>query len=65
MLDLSMDRVFVRNSEPLVNELAHFVSAVMRGAVPRTDGHSALRSLWLAWHIQGELRRQKIGRIYV
>lgn len=54
-LDLAVDRVFIRHSEPLVREISHFVEAVTKGVRPRTDGPSALRSLRLAWRVQQAL----------
>lgn len=52
VLDVGTERVFVRRSEPLAAELAHFVAAV-RGAVPpRVSGSSALRALELATQIR-------------
>lgn len=52
VLDVGTERVFVRRSEPLAAELAHFVAAV-RGAVPpRVSGSSALRALEFATQIR-------------
>ncbi|MBR9973722.1 Gfo/Idh/MocA family protein [Magnetospirillum sulfuroxidans] len=56
VMDLAMDRVYVRHSEPLVREISHFVEVVKKGGQPKTDGASALRSLRLAWAIQDALK---------
>lgn len=56
VMDLAMDRVYVRHSEPLVREISHFVEVVKNGGKPKTDGASALRSLRLAWAIQDALK---------
>ncbi|MBC7952306.1 MAG: Gfo/Idh/MocA family oxidoreductase [Rhodospirillaceae bacterium] len=56
VMDLAMDRVYIRHSEPLVREISHFVDAVKKGTKPKTDGAGALRSLRLAWAIQDALK---------
>lgn len=61
-LDLSIDRVFVRDAEPLFVELSHFVD-VARGAAPLVSGADALESLRLVWAVQHSLsRQQRAGR---
>lgn len=58
-LDLSMDQVFVRHSEPLTREISHYVETVKSAGRPRSDGPSALRALKLAWAIRDQLAEQQ------
>ena len=51
-LDLSMERVLVRPSEPLTLELQHFVSCVREGKAPAVDGRQALAALQVVWQVQ-------------
>lgn len=48
LLDVGTERVFVRRTEPLVAELAHFVACVRDGEVPRVTGETASRVIELA-----------------
>ena len=50
-LDVSMERVLVRNSEPLLAELRHFVACVTHGRQPLVGGAEGLAALRLAWRI--------------
>ncbi len=56
LLDVGTERVFVRRTEPLAVELAHFVDVVRRRERPRVDGPAALRVLEVAEHIRGSVR---------
>lgn len=55
-LDIAMERVLVRRSEPLQLELAHFVDAVRSRTPPAVSGAEALESLRLVWKIHECLR---------
>lgn len=61
VLDVGTERVFVRRSEPLVAELAHFAAAVTRDEEPRVSGRSALLALELATEIRGMARTSKVS----
>lgn len=54
-LDLSMDRVFVRDAEPLLVELTHFVDAVAGREQPLVSGEEALASMRMVWDVQRAL----------
>jgi predicted dehydrogenase len=56
LLDVGTERVFVRRSEPLAAELAHFVDVVRRHEPPRVDGAAGLRVLEVAERIRGSVR---------
>ena len=56
VLDVAMERVFVRPTEPLVAELSHFLEAARGDAPTRVSGRDALAALRLVWHIQDVLR---------
>ncbi|WP_417432239.1 Gfo/Idh/MocA family oxidoreductase [Kiloniella sp.] len=51
-LDIMMERALVRNSEPLVLELQHFVDCARSGEKPLVSGEDALEALRLVWRIQ-------------
>lgn len=55
VLDVSTERVFVRRSEPLAEELAHFID-VAHGVAPKVSGEDALAALQVAWEIQHQVR---------
>jgi predicted dehydrogenase len=54
-LDLSIDRVFVRNAEPLFVELSHFLDVVAGEKEPLVSGEDALASMRMVWAVQGSL----------
>lgn len=51
-LDIMIERALVRNSEPLVLELEHFIDCVRTGSRPLVAGEDALEALRLVWLIQ-------------
>jgi virulence factor len=57
ILDIGMERVFVPRTEPLVAELAHFLSTCRGEVEPLVSGDQALAALRLVW----EIRRQIAG----
>lgn len=59
-VDIAMERVAIRNSEPLVMELQHFIDAVRQGTPPLVTGEQALDALRLVWRIQNEIAEQQI-----
>lgn len=61
VLDVTMERVFVRPTEPLVAELRHFVEAVRGDTEPRVTGEDALAALGLVWRIQNALRSRSVS----
>jgi virulence factor len=54
-LDLSIDRVFVRNAEPLLVELSHFLDVVAGEKEPLVSGEDALASMRMVWAVQRSL----------
>ena len=54
-LDLSIDRVFVRDAEPLLVELTHFVEVVAGNEQPLVSGEEALASMRMVWDVQRAL----------
>ena len=52
VMDISMEKVLIRSTEPLANELLHFRSVVLGEAEPKVTGEDALRSMQLVWKIQ-------------
>jgi predicted dehydrogenase len=58
-LDLSVDRVFVRDAEPLFVELSHFVDVARGISPPLVSGAEALESLRLVWAVQHSLAQQR------
>ena len=52
VLDLAIERVFVRNAEPLHLELQHFVDTVLNGTEPAVSGQDSLDALKIVWEIQ-------------
>jgi predicted dehydrogenase len=56
LLDVGTERVFVRRSEPLTSELAHFLEVVRRREVPRVDAAAGLRVLEVAERIRASVR---------
>lgn len=57
VLDSVIERVVIRNAEPLVLELQHFVACVRAGTVPMVTGQNALDTLRVAHRIQADLAR--------
>jgi len=55
VLDVNTERVFVRRTEPLVQELAHFVRVVRGEETPRVTGEAALAALEVVWEIQRQI----------
>lgn len=55
VLDLAIERVFVRPGEPLVLELRHFVDAVLGRVAPRVSGEDALEALQLVWRVKHQV----------
>jgi predicted dehydrogenase len=56
-IEATMERIVVRNAEPLAQELEHFISVVEKGGQPRIAGEDALRCLKTAWRLQNEIGR--------
>jgi predicted dehydrogenase len=54
-LDLSMDRVFVRDAEPLLVELTHFTDVIAGKEAPLVPGEEALASMRMVWDVQQAL----------
>jgi predicted dehydrogenase len=54
-LDLSMDRVFVRDAEPLLVELTHFADVIAGKEAPLVSGEEALASMRMVWDVQRAL----------
>jgi len=55
ILESIMERVEIRNAEPLVRELQHFVDAVRTGTPPLVTGRHALETLRIAKLIQADI----------
>ena len=55
VLDVAMERVLVRNFEPLLEELRDFVACVVTGKRPLVGGAEGLAALRLAWRIRDRL----------
>jgi predicted dehydrogenase len=55
-LDISMERVHVRRTEPLQMEIGHFVRVVRKNEPPLITGEDGLAVLRLVWQIQKCLR---------
>ena len=55
VLDLAMEKVRVRHSEPLIAELQHFVDSVQKGTKPLVTGEDALAVLRIVWEIQRQV----------
>ncbi len=55
VLDLAMEKVLVRHSEPLMAELQHFVESARKGLKPLVTGEDALAALRIAWEIQRQV----------
>lgn len=53
-IDIAMERVLVRNAEPLVLELQHFMDCVARGATPKVTADDAIAVLRLVRTIQAQ-----------
>lgn len=51
-LDISMERALIRNAEPLVLELQHFVDCVRQRSQPIVTGNDALEALRIVWKVQ-------------
>jgi predicted dehydrogenase len=54
-LDIAMERVQVRRTEPLQVELAHFIEVIQRDADPLVSGKDGLEALRLVWMIRDRL----------
>lgn len=54
--DMRMERVFVRNAEPLQMELLSFINAVANDAEVGVTARQALDSLKVVWSIQSSMR---------
>ncbi len=54
-VEVSTERLFIRNDQPLGLELAHFVDCVKNNVTPKTTGESAYEALKVIWAIQKEL----------
>lgn len=61
VLDNVVDRVLIRNQEPLLLELQSFIDAVQRGMKPLVTGEEALAALQLAWQIQEQVKNAGPG----
>ena len=57
ILDAVMERVLIRNAEPLMVELQHFVDAVRDGTPPLVTGAQALETLRIAERIRAGVAR--------
>lgn len=55
VLDVEIERVFVRRIEPLAAELAHFVSVCRGETGPRVTGEEALAALHVVWAIRSQI----------
>jgi predicted dehydrogenase len=55
--DLSVDRVLVRSSEPLMLELEHFVDSIVNELQPLITGQDSLDALRVVWKIQQEVSK--------
>lgn len=56
-LDAIMERILIRNAEPLLLELQHFADSVRNGTRPMVTGEHALETLRVAELIQAEIAR--------
>ena len=56
VLDLAIERVFVRQEEPLRAEIEHFLDSVRYDSEPSVTGQQALECLRVAWAIQNALQ---------
>lgn len=54
-VDIAMERVAIRSTEPLVAELQHFIDTIRRNTSPLVTGEQALDALRLVWRIQNEI----------
>jgi predicted dehydrogenase len=54
-LDMQMDRVFVRDAEPLLVELSHFAQVAVGAEQPLVTGEEALASMRMVWDVQAAL----------
>jgi len=57
ILDSVVERVLVRNAEPLMLELQHFVDSVRHGTKPLVTGEHALKTLRIAHQIRDGIAR--------
>lgn len=57
-IDMSMERVLIRNAEPLSLELGHFLQSVIDRTRPLVTGEDALAALELVWSIQTRLKQE-------
>jgi len=55
-VDVAMERLQVRRSEPLQVELSHFVELARGGGEPIVSGRQALDAMRLVWEIQDQVR---------
>jgi predicted dehydrogenase len=58
VLDVATERVFVRRTEPLAGELAHFLEVARGETKPLVTGEAALRVLQLVWEIRAQVSRR-------
>jgi predicted dehydrogenase len=61
VIDSVMERVLVRNAEPLMVELQHFMDVVRNGAKPLVTGEHALETLRVAGCIRAEIAKTARG----
>ena len=61
VVDSVMERVLVRNAEPLMLELQHFMDVVRNGTAPRVTGEHALETLRVAGRVRAEVARNASG----
>ena len=61
VLDVSTERVFVRRTEPLAAELAHFLAVVDGSERALVTGDAALRVLRIVWEIRDQVRGRMSG----
>jgi predicted dehydrogenase len=59
-LDIAMERVQVRRTEPLQVELAHFIDIIRNGTEPLVSGRDGLAALRLVWNVQNYLQPRPV-----
>jgi predicted dehydrogenase len=59
-LDIAMERVQVRRTEPLQVELAHFIDIIRNGTEPLVSGRDGLAALRLVWNVQKHLQPRPV-----
>lgn len=55
IFDLSVNRVLVRHSEPLMFEIQHFIDCIANDRAPLINGDAALEALRIAWKVQDKV----------